>query len=182
MERIYLVGYMACGKTTFGKALAERLGWKFIDTDSEIEVAEGMSVARLIESRGIDFFRRRETEELRSTAGISKAVVACGGGTPCQPGNMEFMNASGLTVWLKASPERTAVRVRAAGPTRPLLNNIPDEELSDFISRHIEERRPYYSKAHITFDSEKLETEKEINDSLADFIELAADFLPGPRQ
>lgn len=181
MERIYLVGYMACGKTTFGRALANRLGWKFLDTDSQIEAGEGMSVADVIALKGLDYFRNKETEKLRETAALKNVVVACGGGTPCQPGNMDFMNTYGLTVWLKASAERTAIRVREAGPTRPLLNNIPDNELTDYITRHMEERQPFYSRAKLIFDSEKLENEDEINASVEAFTELAEDFLQPPR-
>lgn len=175
MRNIYIVGYMASGKTTFGRALAKRLGREFTDLDEAVERKFGMPVAEIIGRHGIDFFRREEKEALTTTLTPTGHIIACGGGTPCHFDNMERMNASGLTLWLKASPERTAIRVLAAGPTRPLLRGISPEQLPDYIARHLEERLPYYRLAKIEFSGEHLEDEAQIEKAVDDFIKILSD-------
>lgn len=169
-ERLYIVGYMACGKTTFGRALARRIGWSFLDLDEEIERREGMSVSELMASRGEAGFRLAESLALKSTAALSHAVVACGGGTPCFRDNMEFMTLHGMTLWLVASPERIAERIRAAGDTRPLVSGKPDAELLDFVKGHLRSRQPHYCKASRRFSGENLENEEEISAAVEAFV------------
>ena len=164
------MGYMACGKTTFGRALAARIGWDFTDLDHEIERQEGRTAAEIIAADGEENLRRLESEALKRTASMKKTVVACGGGTPCWRDNMEFMTLHGLTLWLIASPERMFERVREAGDTRPLLSGKPDEELRAFILRHLCERQPHYCKAQWRFSGENLENEDEINNTIDDFL------------
>ena len=172
MGNLFLIGYMASGKTTLGRALASATGREFVDLDHEIERTVGETVAALIEKKGIGEFRRLERRVLSTIREKENAVIACGGGTPCFYDNMEIMNASGTTVWLTASPERIAVRVRAEGPTRPLLSSVKDEELVERIKTHLKERTPFYSQAHYRFDAEHLENEKEIAESVDRFLQL----------
>lgn len=169
-ERLYIIGYMACGKSTFGKALAHATGRKFIDLDHEIERTEGRSVAEIISSEGEARFREIETRILKSTAAVRHAVIACGGGTPCYRDNMEFMTLHGLTLWLIASPERIAKRILEAGNLRPLVAGKNREELLHFIHAHLLRRQPYYIKASWRFSGEHLESEKEIADSVDSFL------------
>lgn len=167
---IFIVGYMASGKTTFGRALASRLHMDFIDLDEEIEKMQGSSVAQIIEKDGIKHFRQLESQTLREIAQRPDAIIACGGGTPCHFDNMSFMNSIGTTLRLHATPERIAERVKHAGPTRPLLNNLPDFKLIPHIISHLRDREPFYSKAHISFSGEHLENEAEISAAVDKFI------------
>lgn len=169
-ERLYIVGYMASGKTTFGRALARRTGREFIDLDELIEQREGMPVAALIAGKGEPYFRELESRILKETAGKRGVVVACGGGTPCYRDNMEFMTLHGMTLWLIATPARMAERIIEAGPTRPLASGKTEEELISFITGHLLERQPHYAKAGWRLSGENLENEEEVERSVDDFL------------
>lgn len=175
-ERLYIVGYMASGKTTFGRALARKLGWNFVDLDAEVEKLASKSAAALIREGGEEEFRRLEREALKKTPLLKKAVIACGGGTPCFHDNMEFMTLHGLTLWLIASPHRIVERILEAGDTRPLARGKSEAELLDFVTEHLRGRQHHYNKAQWRFSGEHLESEEEINHSVEDFVES---FLQG---
>lgn len=162
---------MASGKTTFGRALARRIGWDFIDLDEEIERCEGLTVPQIIAIKGEEEFRRIESSALKHTATLSRTVVSCGGGTPCWRDNMEFMTLHGQTLWLVASPERMAERILAAGETRPLVAGKKGDELTDFIKGHMRRRQPFYCKATWRLNAEHLENEQEIQQTIDDFLE-----------
>lgn len=164
------MGYMASGKTTFGQALAERLGWDFIDIDAEVERRAGRPVASIIAEEGEQEFRRLESMALKATAARCHAVVACGGGTPCFRDNMEFMTLHGMTLWLIASPGRIASRVRLAGDSRPLLAGKSDDELIAFITSHLRSRQPFYCKASWRLSGENLESAEEIDAAVSSFL------------
>lgn len=170
-ERLYIAGYMASGKTTFGRALAERIGWDFLDLDEEVERREGMPAADIIRLKGEAAFRMAESMALKATAGSRHVVVACGGGTPCHRDNMEFMTLHGQTLWLIASPERIAERIMLAQGSRPLADGKTGRELLDFILEHLRGRQPYYAKAMWRFPGEHLENEEEISQSVSRFLE-----------
>lgn len=121
MDPIFVTGYMASGKTTFGKALARRTGLNHIDLDFYIEQRFHASVKELFATKGEAEFRRIESALLREVGEFSDVVVSCGGGTPCFGDNMEYMNSRGLTVCLQASDEVIARRIREAGDKRPLM-------------------------------------------------------------
>lgn len=173
-ERLYIVGYMASGKTTFGKALAEKTGWDFLDLDEEVERLEGRPIAEIIATKGEEAFRQIESRVLKHTATMTRTVIACGGGTPCWRDNMEFMTLHGLTLWLIASPERIAERIREAGDTRPLVSGKSDAELIPFICNHLRTRQPHYCKAQWRLSGEKLETHTDIESA----VKCALEALP----
>ncbi|MCM1406525.1 MAG: shikimate kinase, partial [[Clostridium] fimetarium] len=103
---VYLIGFMGSGKTTLGRALAAaNPALRYVDLDEEVERRAGMSVREIFARHGERRFRQLESEALRDFASERNLIVGCGGGTPCQPGNMGFMNARGLTVLLRASDE-----------------------------------------------------------------------------
>ena len=95
--RIYLIGFMGCGKSTWGKKLAEKLDCAFIDIDKRIEAIEGGTVAEVFKIKGEEYFRKLEAAVLRSTVLEKNAVISCGGGTPCYFDNMEWMKQRGKT-------------------------------------------------------------------------------------
>lgn len=171
MRPIFLIGFMAAGKTTLGRPLAAALGRPFVDTDAAVEAAVGMTVRQIFDTDGEEAFRRMEREALlRAVA--DGAVVACGGGTPCHADNMDFMLARGLVVELKASMEATLRRLREAPGKRPLVDNLlahPDA-LRAKVEAMQDARRPFYSRAHAVFASDLLETAAEIDGSVEKFI------------
>ncbi len=121
MNPIFIIGMPASGKTTFGRALARRLGREFIDLDFCITQRFRASVAEIFARDGEEAFRRREAAMLREVGEMEDVVVACGGGTPCFSSNMEYMNGRGLTVCLTATPERLRERMLLGGDKRPLV-------------------------------------------------------------
>lgn len=138
---------MGCGKSTAGKKLAKKLGYKFIDVDNLIEEAQGITIAEIFETQGEDAFRKIEQEMLATTFELENVIIATGGGAPCFYNNMEAMNANGLTIYIEMSPKALISRLKGAIDERPLLKGKSDEELLSFISEKLEERNPFYTKA-----------------------------------
>lgn len=171
---IFLIGYMASGKTTLGRALADDTGIGFVDLDDLVAEREGMSAAEIFATRGELSFRQSESDALRSVltafAG-NGAIVACGGGTPCFCGNMGLMNANGLTVWLDPPTEVILRRLREDCSERPLVAALDcGEELERFVCDSMERRKHFYGQAMARFDSSRLETAAEIKDSVDEFV------------
>lgn len=169
---VFLIGYMGCGKTTFGRALARATGREFIDLDFYISQRFRMTIPEIFAAKGEEEFRRMEREMLREAGGFSSVVIACGGGTPCHFDNMDYMNLRGLTVWLQASHGRLLERLVRGAHKRPLLAGKSREEISDYIVSMLEQRTPWYSKARITFDSDELENSRLIAGSVERFLSL----------
>ncbi len=148
---------MGCGKSTTGRRVARRLGVEFADTDAIIEQREGASVNDIFRYEGEEYFRRVEREVLDDIVRQEgDVVVSTGGGLPTCGDNMEMMNAEGVTVWLDRSAEQTAKRLSPYGrQKRPKLRGLSDDELVEFMSRNMAERRVFYSQAqhHIEVDS-----------------------------
>ena len=116
MQRIFLIGYMGVGKTTLGKALADRTGLSFIDLDLFIEGRYRKTIRQIFEAEGEEAFREIERRALHEVAEFEDIVLSTGGGTPCFFDNMTYMNRVGTTVYLKASPEALTERIALAPP------------------------------------------------------------------
>lgn len=141
---LYLVGFMAAGKTTVGRALAEELGWCFVDIDEEIEAGAGTGIADIFRDRGESYFRDLEAETIRR--GVSRieagnpCVMALGGGAFVQPRNWELIQNNGVTVWLDCELD-TVRRRLGEDVTRPLAQDRGG------LTRLFEDRRPLYARA-----------------------------------
>jgi len=170
MKPIFLIGYMAVGKTTLGRALADRLGLRFIDLDEAVEQRAGMTVSEIFASGGQDGFRVMERDALREVAMCGDSIVACGGGTPCYYDNMALMNGAGTTVWLSASDDRLVSRLVEGRASRPIIAGLPDSEIVALARRQMAVREPYYSRSACRFDSSFLETPEEIEATCRKFI------------
>lgn len=160
MKPVFLIGYMGCGKTTVGEALAQELNVPYIDLDQLIEDSCGMSVVNIFQQMGENRFRQMESSSLRQVASMSDVIVGCGGGTPCHGGNMALMNDAGITVWLTTSPERITARLLLPEQKckRPKFKDLPDEAVLPLVQTELEKRTPYYSQAQLQFDSTDIET------------------------
>ncbi len=146
-RNILLAGYMGSGKTTVGKALAEKLGMAFLDTDEEIERREGRSIRTIFAEEGEEAFREMETGLLRElSASLVGTVVSTGGGIVLRRENRELMKATGRVFLLSASPEETFRRVKE-DKNRPLLDSSGEEELRQRINLMLKERRAAYDAA-----------------------------------
>lgn len=149
---IFLTGFMGSGKTYLGKALADQLGFAFLDLDALIEVGEGLCIAEIFGRVGEQAFREMEARYLRTLAGHHHLVVATGGGAPCFFNNMDWMNGHGVSIYLHAEPALLAARLAGEKEKRPLLRQLDDGQLLAFIESKYSERRPFYDRANLQFD------------------------------
>lgn len=141
-KNIYLVGPRACGKTTIGRMIAERLGRPFIDLDEEFVETTGRTIADVVETEGWEGFRELETSVLAAVSETPGNVVATGGGVVLKARNRELL-AQGVAVYLQADPEKVVARLMAEllPEQRPALTDL---SLEDEVRRTVAEREPYY--------------------------------------
>lgn len=148
--RIFLIGFMGCGKTTLAKKLAAKLGYSLVDLDHELEKLAGTTVAAYFAAHGEDRFRQFEQDTLKGFAYPEHCVVATGGGTPCFFDNMDWMKANGTTVYIEMSAASLAKRLEKGRHKRPLLRNLTGDDLVAFIEDKLAGRTAFYSRAEKT--------------------------------
>jgi shikimate kinase len=146
---VYLLGFMGSGKTTAGKRLSTSMGWDFIDLDRKIEESAGKTIPGIFSQDGEEAFRKIESEVLKSIQPAEGTIISTGGGTPCHGDNMEFMLKNGITVYLKMTPGQLAHRLMESSGDRPLIKNIPDEGLPEYIEKILAIREKWYMQAEI---------------------------------
>lgn len=146
--RIYLIGFMGCGKSTIGKALAAELNYDFVDMDEYIVALHGKSVKTIFEQHGEVHFRNLEKEALQILSQKSQVVIATGGGTPCYNHNMDMIHKTGLSIYLKCSIATLHHRLSQA-IDRPLVAGKSSEALNRYIKDTLLERKNYYQQADI---------------------------------
>ncbi|TRZ41582.1 shikimate kinase [Robertkochia solimangrovi] len=146
---VILIGYMGSGKSTVGKILASEMKIEFMDFDDYIEKSEGMSIPEIFSSKGEIYFRKIESSCLQTLLQESPdAVISLGGGTPCFGNNMDnILEASDNVFYLKAGIEFLVERLLPEKSHRPLISAIDDQDLSDFIRKHLFERNFYYMRS-----------------------------------
>lgn len=147
---------MGSGKSYWGRIWAKENALSFYDLDEEIEKSTGMSVEKIFEKYGEKKFRELEKEHLQQFDNRQKAVVACGGGTPCFFDNLEWMKEHGTVIYLKAGPKKIFERVLEEKDKRPLLKEINKAELLFFIEKKLAEREPFYLQADYILKVEEL--------------------------
>ena len=152
MNNIYITGFMGSGKSTFGAELANILGYSFTDLDKSIEEKAGKGISEIFEKDGEDAFRQMETDTLKETAKLEKHVIATGGGTPCFSDNMEWMNEHGKTVYIKLFDSELFTRLSEDETERPLLKDMSEAELRNFIYKTLRQRAYFYHQSQIVID------------------------------
>ena len=159
--KIVLLGYMGCGKSVIGTFLAEKLQIPFYDLDQEIEKETQISIAKLFQTRGEIYFRKKENETLKSFLDKKENfILSLGGGTPCYYNNHELLLQEGVfSIYLKASVDTLVSRLINEKEQRPLLYNQDEVSLKDFIKKHLFDRNFYYHQATkmITVDDKSVE-------------------------
>lgn len=147
--KVVLLGYMASGKSTLGKALAEQLKMSFIDLDEELVRVMQMSIPEIFAQKGEIFFRKKETEVLAEVLQRdANIVLSLGGGTPCYGNNIDLIHThTQHTFYINLSIPNLVARIKGEKQQRPLVANIADEELPEFLGKHLFERAPFYNKA-----------------------------------
>jgi len=148
-ERIYLVGYMGSGKTTTGRKLAALMDYQFADLDKLIEKTYKTSIPLLFKKYDEHAFRLIEQRMLLTTQSYKQTVISTGGGAPCFFDNMKKINQYGVSIYLKLSPGQLLERLKKARKKRPLIENLDDEQLLEYINKNLQEREAFYNQAHI---------------------------------
>jgi shikimate kinase len=155
---------MGSGKSMIGKKLAASLNFPFIDIDNEFESQYKISIDRFFKKYSELVFRNLESKILRQTSALDDVVISTGGGTPCFYNNMEFINQNGISIYLKVSPESIQRRIVNSTKPRPLLINIPDNQLLDRIKSLLGDREQFYNQARLTIESDNIELQAILSD------------------
>ena len=159
--KIVLIGYMASGKSTIGKLLSQSLFLPFIDLDHYIEKKEGKTISEIFKDKGEIYFRYQEHFYLKELlASKGKFVLSLGGGTPCYAGNMNLISENDKTksIYLQASIKTLVERLTSKKEKRPLIAELSDEKLTEFVAKHLFERREFYEQSDykIKVDAKKI--------------------------
>lgn len=141
---------MGCGKTSLGKPLAGLMDYKFIDLDLYIEQQCITKISDIFSQYGESYFRKIESDMLIELCECeSDCIISTGGGTPCFGNNMEIMNSRGITVYINMDRGILVSRLKESKKRRPLLENMEDEQMRQFIFESLDSREPFYKKADI---------------------------------
>lgn len=151
---------MGCGKSVLGKRLASGLGLKFADLDTLIEERYKMTVPSIFSHFDEKVFRQIETEMLQNySSSNNEFVLACGGGTPCFNNNMEIINSSGISIYIKLNSKALTDRLLKSKTNRPLIKNISSNELLQKVDELLVQRECFYNKAQIIVEGINLKFE-----------------------
>lgn len=148
--KIFLIGFMGCGKSTMGRKLAQKMGYAFIDLDHQIEKSLGITISEYFSKHGEAAFRKLESETLKTFDYPVNTVVATGGGAPCFFDNMEWMNSNGLSVYIEMTAAALAKRLESGKEKRPLLKDLDEAQMIKFIESKLDERTGFYKSALVT--------------------------------
>ncbi len=164
--KIVLMGYMASGKSTVGRLLASKLDMPFIDLDEYIEAFEKKAISAIFAEKGELYFRKLEHQMLgRALNENDSLVLATGGGTPVYGNNIRtILELSDHSVYLKWSIPELAKRIAGEKENRPLVRDLPLEDLPEFIGKHLFERAPFYVQADHILDCNGKDVEAVVSE------------------
>lgn len=169
LMNISLIGYMGSGKSTVGKLLASAIHYSFYDLDALIEKEINSSIADYFRDKGEIAFRKLEHELLQHTLTLPNTVLSLGGGTPVYYNNMELINNSSYSVYLQTTIPTLTQRLVKEKSQRPMLQHLTDENLAEFIAKHLFERRMFYEQANFILSTKDWD-EKTITNLLLDHL------------
>jgi len=164
---LYLIGMMGAGKSTLGKRLAQRLGYRCIDTDVLIEQIAGKPISQIFAESGEESFRSLETQVLAELSAYTRTVLSTGGGIILQQENWSYLR-HGLVVWLDVPVEQLVLRLQT-DTTRPLLRQ-PD--LATMLSALLEQRQPLYRQADLHLVCHGRESPEQLVERLLEQIQV----------
>jgi shikimate kinase len=162
--KVFLIGFMGCGKTHWGKILSEKLHFPFFDLDEKIVEQQGRSIGEIFEKEGEERFRLIEKDVLHLLSESHESfVMATGGGTPCFFNNIDYLKRQGTVVWINCSTDCLYNRLIKEKAQRPLIKNIPDEELKSYIIKKYSSRKIFYQQATVILPEEVVTIENLVN-------------------
>ncbi len=153
---ISLLGYMGSGKTHISKKLSEKFNYKFIDLDAEIIQKNQKSISEIFAFGGEIFFRKQEKEILEKFLDLQENIIlSLGGGTPAYYNNMELINQKSKSIFLRANISTLTARLLSEKDTRPLVAKIPEDDLPEYIAKHLFERNVFYNQAQFIINTDE---------------------------
>jgi shikimate kinase len=168
MKKIILLGYMGCGKSTIANKLSGMVQIPYVDLDEYIEKKANQTIKQIFETQGEIYFRKLEHTyfvELLNTP--DKMIIGLGGGTPCYANNHELLKGDGvISIYLKASIDTLFNRLVANKSKRPLIADKSEEEMKEFIAKHLFDRSFYYNHAQYKESVDDKSIEETVNDIL----------------
>ena len=169
MKKIILLGYMGCGKSTIAQNMSKITNISFLDLDKCIEDRTNLSINEIFEKHGEIYFRKLEHEmfvELLQSS--EKSIIGLGGGTPCYANNHELLKGEDVvSIYLKASIETLYGRLVHNKSKRPLIAEMNEEEMKEFIAKHLFDRSFYYNQAQYKITVDDKTVEETVQDILA---------------
>lgn len=153
---IFILGFMAAGKSSMAPKLARALELEFIDLDQEIEKTSQQSIEQIFKYEGENGFRKLEYLQLRTIEAGQKSVVALGGGTPAFKDNMDYIKTTGTSIYLMHPAEILIGRLRQQRAQRPLLKGLDELEIANFVKETLAKREDYYSQADYCVEGERM--------------------------
>ncbi|MBW7869302.1 MAG: AAA family ATPase [Brumimicrobium sp.] len=147
-KKVFLTGFMGSGKTKLGKMLARKLAYNFYDVDEEITLKLQLSINDIFKKLGEPEFRNQESVVLKAISNLPEnAIISTGGGLPCYNDNMGFINKIGTSIYLERSPRELFQRLLTNRGERPLIKDLTENELLDYITQTLSSRSSYYEMA-----------------------------------
>jgi shikimate kinase len=172
MRKIILLGYMGCGKSTIANKLSKVIEIPFVDLDKKIEEKVNLSINDIFEKHGEIYFRTLEREVfIELLHSPDNLIIGLGGGTPCYANNHELLKGDNITsIYLKASIETLFNRLAANKSKRPLIADKSDDEMKEFIAKHLFDRSFYYNHAQYKV----VVDDKTIDQTVSDIVAVLA--------
>lgn len=147
-KMVFLIGFMGAGKSFVGRNLAASLAWDHIDLDKYIEDDQQKPISTIFELRGEEVFREIERRCLVEVINkYDQVIISTGGGAPCFKDNIDLMNEAGTTIFISKSVDSLVQNLRKGMEKRPLITGMSLDELSDFVTQKLEQRRLDYGQA-----------------------------------
>ncbi|MEC4005277.1 shikimate kinase [Flavobacterium sp. SUN052] len=161
MTKVVLIGYMGSGKSVLSQKLSEKSKIPFLELDEIIEQKCNLTIEKIFETKGELFFRKIESELFTNfLLNDEDLIISTGGGTPCYFNNHELLkNKNVISIYLKASITTLKNRLIKEKLRRPLISNLEDNEVEEFIAKHLFERSYYYNQAtfKVAVDTKSIE-------------------------
>ena len=169
VDRVVLVGFMGAGKTSVGRSLARRLGWRFVDVDTVVAERSGRGIDEIFRTDGEGAFRLLEAAAATDALREAHVVVATGGGWAAREGALESLPSGCVSVWLGVGAEEAVRRAEGDASVRPLL---AVEDPLENASRLLSGRRPFYRRADVRVDTEG----RSVDDVTTRILEILQEF------
>lgn len=159
--KISLIGYMGSGKSHVSKVLSQDLDLKLIDLDHYISLKNNLTIPQIFEKKGEIYFRKEERRLLEEIlVDENDLILSVGGGTPAYYNNIEMINHHSDSIFLRTSVTTLSQRLLKQKSKRPLIADIPDGDLPEFIAKHLFERNHYYAQAKFTVGTDGKEVDQ----------------------